>query len=242
MLVFRDRWLTISRQHQEPFGPSTPLGMKIAELARIVIFALVWLLGCEHAVPLLAQASPELPDTLPTDMAAPEGVARLHMYNLHTGESIDVAYRENGQVLPGGVAMLDHFLRDWRVKEDAFYPVAEFDLLHAIMARLGRPNGLIQVICGYRTAQTNQMLRTRAPVTGVAEESQHILSRAIDIRVPGVDTARLRDIALSFHAGGVGYYPRSHFVHVDMGPVRHWSFAPRRRHQDRRHHILQRFR
>jgi len=92
------------------------------------------------------------------------------------------------------------------------------------MTKLGKPNGVIDIVCGYRTPWSNNYLRTRAAVTGVAKNSQHTQAKAIDIRVPGVQTARLRDLAESFHAGGVGYYPVSQFVHVDVGPVRTWSF------------------
>jgi uncharacterized protein YcbK (DUF882 family) len=94
-----------------------------------------------------------------------------------------------------------------------------------VMTRLNKPNGTIDIVCGYRTPETNQYLRSRSPVTGVAEHSQHIEAKAIDIRVPGVQTARLRDAAMSLDAGGVGYYPTSQFVHVDVGPVRQWTYG-----------------
>jgi uncharacterized protein YcbK (DUF882 family) len=84
---------------------------------------------------------------------------------------------------------------------------------------------VIDIVCGYRTPETNESLRRGTAESGVAEHSQHMLAKAIDIRVPGVSTARLRDTALSLQAGGVGYYPVSRFVHVDVGPVRTWSFG-----------------
>ena len=83
---------------------------------------------------------------------------------------------------------------------------------------------LFGIVCGYRTPWSNNFLRTRGANTGVAKNSQHTLAKAIDIRVPGTTTRRLRDIALSLQAGGVGYYPISKFVHVDVGPVRTWTF------------------
>ncbi len=95
------------------------------------------------------------------------------------------------------------------------------------MARLGRPSGVIDIVCGYRTPWSNNYLRTLGAggiSTGVAEHSQHMLAKAIDIRVPGVSTLALRNAALALHAGGVGYYPVSQFVHVDVGPVRQWAF------------------
>ena len=152
---------------------------------------------------------------------------RLKLHHLHTGESIDVAYRQNGTYLAGGVAMLNHFLRDHRTNDTADYDPREFDLLHSLLAKLNRPNAVIDIVCGYRTPMSNNFLRTRSAVTGVAEHSQHMLSKAIDIRIPGVSTLALRNAALSLGMGGVGYYPSSQFVHVDVGPVREWQFGGR---------------
>lgn len=149
----------------------------------------------------------------------------LHLYHLHTGESLDVTYRIGNMYLPDAIAKLNHFLRDHRTQDEANYDPREFDVLHSVLAKLGRTNSVIDIVCGYRTPESNHYLRTRAAVTGVAEHSQHILSKAIDIRVPGVQTATLRDAALSLSAGGVGYYPVSQFVHVDVGPVREWQFG-----------------
>jgi uncharacterized protein YcbK (DUF882 family) len=152
-------------------------------------------------------------------------VYRLRLYQLHTGESLDVVYRIGDEYLPSAIEKLNHLLRDYRTDAVTHYDLKEFDLLHTIMARLGRPNGVIDIVCGYRTPETNAFLRHGTAESGVAEHSQHMESKAIDISVPGVSTARLRDAALSLDAGGVGYYPVSHFVHVDVGPVRTWSFG-----------------
>ena len=149
----------------------------------------------------------------------------LRLRHLHTGETLSVVYREGGAYSADGIARLNHFLRDHRTMETADYDTREFDLLHALMAKLGRPNGEIDVVCGYRTPESNLYLRTRSALTGVAEHSQHMLSKAIDIRVPGVSTLTLRNAALSLGMGGVGYYPTSQFVHVDVGPVRQWAFG-----------------
>jgi len=164
------------------------------------------------------KAEPKLVETL-----------RLKLYHLHTGESIDVVYKENGEYVKEGVAKLNHFLRDHRTDDEADYDPAEFDLLHALLAKLHKPNAEIDIVCGYRTPESNHFLRTRAAVTGVAEHSQHMLSKAIDIRIPGVSTIAIRDAALSLGLGGVGYYPTSQFVHVDVGPVREWAFGVRQR-------------
>jgi uncharacterized protein YcbK (DUF882 family) len=159
----------------------------------------------------------------PTASAAPQQY-HLRMYHLHTGESIDVVYRIGNTYIPEALDRLNHFLRDHRTQDVSSYDPKEFDVLHALMAKLGRPNAVIDIVCGYRTPWSNNFLRTRAATSGVAEHSQHMLAKAIDIRVPGVSTAALRDAALSLHAGGVGFYPVSQFVHVDVGPVRTWSY------------------
>jgi uncharacterized protein YcbK (DUF882 family) len=148
----------------------------------------------------------------------------LRMHHLHTGEDIDVIYRIGNTYIPSALDELNHFLRDHRTQDVSNYDPKEFDVLHALMASLHRPNGVIDIICGYRTPWSNNFLRTRSAETGVAEHSQHMLAKAIDIRVPGVSTIALRNAALALHAGGVGFYPVSQFVHVDVGPVRTWSF------------------
>ncbi len=149
----------------------------------------------------------------------------LHLHHLHTGENLDVIYRVGNVYLPDALHKLNLFLRDHRTQAASSYDPSEFDLLHAVMTRLGRPDGLIDIVCGYRTPESNHYLRTRSASTGVAEHSQHMLAKAIDIRVPGVQTSVLRDAALSIGAGGVGYYPVSQFVHVDVGPVREWQYG-----------------
>ena len=145
---------------------------------------------------------------------------RLHLYHLHTGEHIDVVYRVGDHYLPNAVAELDRFLRDHRTGDEKDYDVKEFDLLHDLMARLGHPNGEIDIVCGYRTPWSNNWLRQHGH--GVAEHSQHMEAKAIDIRIPGVPTAQVRDTALAMQRGGVGYYASSDFVHVDVGRVRRW--------------------
>jgi uncharacterized protein YcbK (DUF882 family) len=160
----------------------------------------------------------------PAASTSPSQEYHLRMHHLHTGEDIDVVYRIGDTYVPEALDQLNHFLRDHRTDDVSSYDPKEFDVLHAIMASLGRPNGVIDIICGYRTPWSNNLLRTRGAETGVAEHSQHMLAKAIDIRVPGVSTVALRNAALALHAGGVGFYPVSQFVHVDVGPVRTWSF------------------
>jgi uncharacterized protein YcbK (DUF882 family) len=159
---------------------------------------------------------------------------RLKLNNLHTGESLDVVYRVGDTYLPEAMEKLNYFLRDHNTQDVVDFDPKEFDVLHGVLARLRRPNGVIDVVCGYRTPETNAALRQNSSRTGVAEHSQHMEGHAIDIRVPGVSTVALRNAALSLHAGGVGYYPVSQFVHVDVGPVRQWAFEARPRKVGRR--------
>jgi uncharacterized protein YcbK (DUF882 family) len=179
-----------------------------------------------------------VPGEMPAEIAA-SGAAievpedgkpyQLKMTNLHTGESLDIVYRIGNTYLPDALEKLNYFLRDHNTQDVSNYDPKEFDVLHAMMARLGKLNGMIDIVCGYRTPETNETLRQNSPQTGVAEHSQHMEGHAIDLRVPGVATAKLRDAALSLRAGGVGYYPVSQFVHVDVGPVREWVFGSKQR-------------
>ena len=111
-------------------------------------------------------------------------------------------------------------MRDHRTGDVRHYGPKVFDLLHDLTAELGRPNAEIDVVCGYRTSWSNEFLRTHGH--GVARHSLHMQAMAIDIRLPGVSAAHVRDAALALHRGGVGYYAESDFVHVDVGRVRRW--------------------
>lgn len=165
----------------------------------------------------------------------------LRLHHTHTGEDISIVYRVGDTYLPEAIDKLNYFLRDHRTQDLADYDPQEFDLLHALMTRLQRPGGVIDIVCGYRSPESNEFLRTRSTVTGVAEHSQHMLGKAIDIQVPGVGTLALRNAALAIGAGGVGYYPSSHFVHVDVGPVREWAYGNARyRGVARRHRLARR--
>ncbi len=148
---------------------------------------------------------------------------RLRLYHTHTGEHINVVYRRGDDYLPEAEAQLDHFLRDHRTGEEKHYDPNVFDILADLAASVGHPNSEIDIICGYRTPWSNEFLRARS--SGVAKNSQHMQAHAIDIRIPGVDTWTLRNAALALGRGGVGYYPRSGFVHVDTGRVRTWCYG-----------------
>lgn len=178
-----------------------------------------------------AEATLQADAATPAAEIAPAGKQyELKFHHLHTGEDLDVVYRVGDRYVPEALERLNHFLRDHRTQDVSRYDPKEFDTLYALLDRLGKQGSTIDVVCGYRTPWSNNFLRTRggtaAPTqTGVAQHSQHMLAKAIDIRIPGVPTSRLRDAALSLKAGGVGYYPVSQFVHVDVGPVRTWTFG-----------------
>ena len=145
---------------------------------------------------------------------------RLLLFHLHTNERINIVYRKGNAYVPDAVEQLDHFLRDHRTGDVTTLDPRLFDLLSDLTVSVGRPGTEIDIVCGYRTPWSNEFLRRTT--SGVAEHSQHMRGEAIDIRIPGVSTARLREAALGLHRGGVGYYPQSGFVHVDLGPVRRW--------------------
>ena len=116
---------------------------------------------------------------------------RLRLRRAHTQERLDIVYRRGNQYITSTVRELNHFLRDYPTGQDGHYDLLDFDLLYQLTQRLHRPNGSIEVLCGYRSPARNAYLRRRVPSTGAEENSMHMQSKAIDIRVPGVSTARL---------------------------------------------------
>jgi uncharacterized protein YcbK (DUF882 family) len=181
--------------------------------ASLVVSGLVFLAAVSFSSPRVA-ADPS---------AASMQEHHLRLYHTHTGERIDIVYRRGDQYLPEAEAQLDHFLRDHRTGDVKHYDPHVFDILSDLAAAVGHPNAEIDIICGYRTPWSNEFLRARS--AGVAKNSQHMQAHAIDIRIPGVDTLTLRNAALALGRGGVGYYPRSEFVHVDTGRARTWCYG-----------------
>jgi uncharacterized protein YcbK (DUF882 family) len=145
---------------------------------------------------------------------------RLRLFHRHTGKRLDVVYRRGNDYNPSALNQLNEYLRDHRTGDLHQYDPRVFDLLHDLTVKLGHPNGEIEVICGYRSPWSNEFLRTHGH--GVARHSLHMQAMAIDIRIPGVQTLAVRDAALAMRRGGVGYYAKSDFVHVDVGRVRRW--------------------
>ncbi len=161
---------------------------------------------------------------LPFPAFAATGELRLAIRNVHNGESVDTVFARDGRFVPAGIDELNHGLRDWRTGEATTMDRRLLALLVQLRERLDLPgNRKIDLISGYRSPRTNAALRAAGGShTGVASQSQHMLGKASDIMVTGVPLDRLHAAALSLGGGGVGYYPRDGFVHVDTGRVRRW--------------------
>ncbi len=151
-------------------------------------------------------------------LTAPERT--LSFANLHTGESLKVAYWAEGEYIPKSLSEINFLLRDFRNGEVKEIDVGLLNLLHRITQRLGTSKP-IELISGYRSPATNMMLHARS--NGVAKHSLHMEGMAADIRIPGHDLRELHTVALAMRGGGVGYYAQSDFVHVDVGRLRSWT-------------------
>jgi uncharacterized protein YcbK (DUF882 family) len=169
--------------------------------------------GTAYAVPLPAQK----PEWLEPRLGDNRTISFEHQW---TGEKLSVPYYERGHVLIDALAEVDHILRDHRNGKIHATDPALLDTLVMMRRRLGT-DAPIQVVCGYRSPETNAMLAEQNE--GVAKHSFHMEGMAIDIRLPNRDVSAMRAVALDLQRGGVGYYPRSNFLHVDSGPVRSWS-------------------
>jgi len=156
---------------------------------------------------------------LPRVLRAIEAPRSLAFRHLHTGEQLAVEYFAAGEYVPHALHEVNHVLRDWRTNQ--VYPIdpALLDLL-SDLHRVSGTRHPFEVICGYRSPATNTMLHSHSEK--VSLNSLHLRGKAIDIRLPDVPLATLRDAALGLRRGGVGYYPESDFVHVDTGRVRRW--------------------
>jgi uncharacterized protein YcbK (DUF882 family) len=146
----------------------------------------------------------------------------LAFQHLHTGERLAIAYAIRDQYVPASLAAINRVLRDHRTGEVHAIDPALLDQLHQLhqVQRITGSRAPYEIICGYRSPRSNEMLRERS--SGVAKASLHLEGRAIDIRLADVSLSDLRDAALELRAGGVGYYAASNFVHLDTGRVRSW--------------------
>jgi uncharacterized protein YcbK (DUF882 family) len=154
--------------------------------------------------------------------ASAEGDTRtLSFHHLHTGEDITVTFKRNGRYDDAALKKLDWFMRDWRKEKSTRMDPHLFDLLWEAYREVGATQP-IDVVCGFRSPETNSMLRRRS--NGVAQFSQHINGQAMDFFIPGVPLEKIREVGLRLQRGGVGFYPTSGspFVHMDTGTIRHW--------------------
>jgi uncharacterized protein YcbK (DUF882 family) len=178
------------------------------------------LLACRRRFLRRAAFAVALPTVALTARAGPGGDRALSLVHTHTLERLRLVYAIDGRYVIEALGSLDHFLRDHYTGDVGRVHPPLFDLLHRVQGLLGHRDA-VEVISGYRSPATNARLR-RTGGGGVASRSLHMDGRAIDVRLRGVPLAELRDAALSLQAGGVGYYPREGFVHLDTGRVRRW--------------------
>jgi len=144
----------------------------------------------------------------------------LSFFNTHTSERIALCYFKDGAYCPDAMKRVNHILRDHRTGDLQVMDSQLLDLLYTINRHVGSDSAF-HIISGYRSPKTNARLRKQS--SGVAKFSYHMLGRAIDIRLPGYETRKLRQACLDLKLGGVGYYPQSDFVHVDTGAFRSWK-------------------
>jgi len=156
---------------------------------------------------------------LPTRAAPLPALRTVRFVNTHTGEMLSARYHDGNGYSAPCLREVDHFLRDWRNGEVHPIDPAVLDILYELQT-LAHDDAPFEVISGYRSPATNAMLHQRS--SSVAEHSQHLLGKAIDVRLRGYPTRSLSELARSLGRGGVGYYEASDFVHVDTGPVRFW--------------------
>lgn len=177
-------------------------GMVMRAGRRVGLAALVLFLGC---------------DGLQT--AAANGDTRtLTFHHTHTGESLTVTYRRDGRYDDEALKKINWVMRDWRRNKAVRMDPAVIDAVWELTRSVDASD--VDIICGYRAPETNSMLRSRSG--GVAKASQHMLGKAIDLKVRGVSLEKQRAAAMRLHRGGVGYYPGSQFIHVDTASIRHW--------------------
>jgi uncharacterized protein YcbK (DUF882 family) len=163
------------------------------------------------------EIAPDASQRLAEALAIPD--RSLSLYHLHTGEHLTVDYAVSGGYEPECLAALRWLLRDHHTDEERPIDPHVLDLLFAIRHELDSSQPL-HVFCGYRSPMTNVLKRLAG--AGVAEHSYHLTGQAIDFAIPNRSLRDVHRTAVALRGGGVGYYPRSGFVHVDTGPVRYW--------------------
>ncbi|MCF7984377.1 MAG: DUF882 domain-containing protein [Thiohalocapsa sp.] len=162
-----------------------------------------------------------IPAWAKSDTARNAAPRTLSLHHLHTDERLSVTYRVGDHYQRSALQRLNHFLRDFRSGDTIAIDPRIYDLLFDVQHRLGGDGAVFEIISGYRSAQTNTMLRRAS--SGVARKSLHMSGKAIDVRLADMPTRSIRDAAVALAKGGVGYYPKSDFVHLDTGRVRRWG-------------------
>jgi len=155
----------------------------------------------------------------PLAQSIPAQNKSLSFYNTHTGESVRAVYCVDGKPCQEALRKVDYIMRDHRTGDIKTIDYRLLDLLHSISTRTETQKPF-HIISGYRSPKTNALLHARS--RGVARSSLHTKGKAVDIRLPEFQLSQLRKTAMNFKQGGVGYYPRSDFIHVDIGRVRYW--------------------
>lgn len=177
-------------------------------------------LACLGGITAIGLAEPATARSIARNTAsAKTGPRALRFDNLHTGEKASVEYWADGRYLPDGLKEVNFILRDFRNGEEHIIDPRLLDLLHQLHANVDSTQPF-EVISGYRSPKTNAMLRAEGH--GTASKSYHMKGMAIDVRLGDVALTDLHQAALVMRSGGVGFYPSSDFVHVDVGPVRRW--------------------
>jgi uncharacterized protein YcbK (DUF882 family) len=148
-----------------------------------------------------------------------EQARSLSFRHTHTGETLSVIYWQDGKYDTDALQRINHFLRDFRTGDAASMDPELLDLLHTVYGLTGSA-GQYEIISAYRSPKTNEMLRSRSG--GVAKKSQHLLGKAIDVRLTDVPIEAIRKVAFDLGVGGIGFYSRSNFVHLDTGRFRTW--------------------
>lgn len=176
--------------------------------------------GCAVALPAKA-ATIQLASLIPAQAKSPDRY--LKFYSQRTGESFEGVYRYGDQYIGASLHEINRILRDFRTNDVTEMDPKLLDILYHLDTGIrlkGEAATGYEVISGYRSKRTNDMLRSHGE--GVAKNSYHVKGQAIDIRMSNVPSKQIQKIALDMHSGGVGYYPSSNFVHVDTGPIRSW--------------------
>jgi uncharacterized protein YcbK (DUF882 family) len=166
---------------------------------------------------LTAAAQTAAPATAPAPTEEPERT--LSFYNIHTGGHLTIVYRRGDAYVPQALAEINHVLGDPLCGDEHPIDPGVLDFLYDLLMKLNY-HGEVQVVCGFRSVETNALLHKNS--SGVVLGSQHVQGRALDFRLPGIDSKKVWETARSMKRGGTGYYKASDFVHIDTGPVRSW--------------------